>query len=587
MTIDHALAGRLRAHLAAVYDAPIPDQLTENLLARIADFNSKHGRRRPQREPATRFDERDALLITYGDQIHEAGQVPLQTLHAALRSLVGDAIGGVHILPFYPYTSDDGFSVVDYTAVDPALGDWEDIRAMGADYRLMFDAVINHISQASDWFAAFKRDEAPYRDYFITMDVATDLSAVVRPRALPLLTEIETAAGPRRVWTTFSEDQIDLNYASPELLLEIIDVLLYYVAQDAQYIRLDAIGFMWKEVGTGCIHLPQTHELIRLMRAVLDATAPEVVLVTETNVPHAENISYFGDGWNEAQMVYNFTLPPLTLHAFCTGDASHLTRWAKTLRAPSPATTYFNFMASHDGIGLRPLEGILPSAAVTMMAERVQAHGGLVSYRANSDGTQSPYELNIVYYDALNDPHAGESQALQVDRFLASQAILLSLAGVPGIYVHSLFGSRNWHEGVAQTGRNRTINRRKFERGALEAELADPASVAHQVFTRYRRLLRIRRSEPAFHPNGEQRVLDLHPAVFGFVRRAPDGSSQILCLHNVSASEQTLELDLARCDLRSDLPLRDLSRGKEVEAYVDGSLTLPAYGVLWLWQPDG
>jgi glycosidase len=532
---------------------------------------------------AERLTARDVILITYGDQIQEPGVPPLQTLDATLQQLIGGVINGVHILPFYPYTSDDGFSVVDYMQVNPDFGTWDDVRRMGGHFRLMFDAVINHISQESDWFQGFKRGEAPYTDFFIVIDPGTDLSQVVRPRTLPLLTPVATVDGVKHVWTTFSADQIDINYASPDLLLAVLDVLLFYVDQGAQLIRLDAIGFMWKEIGTTCIHLPQAHALIQLMRAVLNQVAPEVLLVTETNVPHAENVSYFGDGFNEAQMVYNFTLPPLTLHAFMTGDATHLARWAATLTTPSDQTTFFNFMASHDGVGLRPLEGILPPADVQRMADQVLAHGGLVSYKTNSDGSQSPYELNIVYFDALSDPNADEPPSRQVDRFMASQAILLSMPGVPGIYVHSLFGSRNWRAGVDQTGQNRTINRRKFQRAVLEADLADSTTIPHQVFTRYTQLIRARTGSPAFHPNAAQRVLTLDPALFAFVRAASDGAARVLCVHNVRGASVRTTVDLDAVGLGDAGAFVNLLDGVRMEA-ANGrlDLDLPEYGVLWL-----
>jgi len=576
---------RIRTHLTFVYGAATAEQIEGDLLQRIDAFAQQHPELRADAAPSTgRVSERDVVLITYGDQIQEPGKAPLQTLDETLSTLAGDVINSVHILPFYPYSSDDGFSVIDYRAVDPALGDWSDIAQMGQHFRLMFDAVINHISQHSEWFQGFLRGEEPYVGYFITADPAADLSRVVRPRTLPLLTPVETSQGVKHVWTTFSPDQIDINYENPALLLEVLDVLLFYIAHGARLIRLDAIGFMWKEIGTNCLHLPQTHHLIQFMRAVLDAVAPDVLLVTETNVPHVDNISYFGDGYNEAQMVYNFTLPPLTMHAFMTGDASHLTAWASTLATPSEQTTFFNFMASHDGTGLRPLEGILPPAEMEKMAASVLAHGGLVSYKNNSDGAQSPYELNIVYFDALSDPNADEPQSLQVDRFIASQAILLSLIGVPGIYVHSLFGSRNWNEGVAQTGRSRTINRRKFQRAELEAELADPDSIPHQVFQRYHQLLQARVNEPAFHPNGGQQVIDLHPALFSFIRSAPDGLSRVLCVHNVSGDEAQIKVDLKALGLPADSRMTDLVSGEAHGTDERGWLrdVVGPYSVLWL-----
>lgn len=481
------------------------------------------------------ISERDVILITYGDQVHGEGEAPLATLHTFLKTRLAGAINAVHILPFYPYTSDDGFSVTDYLAVDPALGSWDDVRRMNADFRLMFDAVINHISSQSAWFQGFLRDEAPYRNYFITVDPAADLSQVVRPRTLPLLTPVMTPSGQKHVWTTFSDDQIDLNYANPDVLLDVLRTLLFYVRQGADFIRLDAIAFMWKEIGTSCIHLPQTHAIIQLMREVLNLVAPSTVLITETNVPHEENISYFGDGQNEAQMVYQFPLPPLTLHTLRTGDARALTRWAASLKSSGSQTTFFNFTASHDGIGLRPATGLLDSGDVEALIQLTEAHGGRVSYRSLPDGSQSAYELNISYFDAITHPGITVRQPeTAVSRFIVSQAIPLALAGVPGIYFHSLFGSRNDQAGVAATGRNRSINRQKLHCDALTADLDAAGSIRHRVYTRYMHLLTIRTAEPAFHPLGRQTVLDLHPAAFAVERTAPDGSSRVIALHNVS-----------------------------------------------------
>ncbi len=455
---------RITRLLAALYGEEEAARTWLALAARMdafRRFGNRVSARNPVSEPAEdRLTERDAILITYGDQFREPGRPPLQTLRTFLDDYLRDAISGVHILPCFPYSSDDGFSVIDYQQIDPNLGDWDDVAALGERYRLMFDFVANHISQHSAWFKAFRRGKAPYNDYFITVDPRADLSQVVRPRALPLLTLVETPGGTRHVWTTFSTDQIDLNFANPQVLLEMTDVLQHYVAQGAEIIRLDAIAYLWKTIGTPCIHLPQTHAVVKLWRAVLDAVAPEVLLITETNVPHTDNISYFGaplpetGSTDEAQLVYNFSLAPLTLHALQTADASYLTRWAATLKPPSAGATFFNFIASHDGIGVLPARGFLNEAQVQGLADRALAHGGQVSYKSNPDGSTSAYELNITLYDFLNDP-ASPDPAVDVPRFMASQAILLSLAGVPGIYVHSLFGSRNCHFCFAETGRPR------------------------------------------------------------------------------------------------------------------------------------
>ncbi|MDX9953570.1 MAG: sugar phosphorylase [Anaerolineae bacterium] len=579
---------RMAHLLALIYGEHAVATVLSALTARLEAFAASHPPFPPRAvlSAEQRLTERDALLITYGDQFREPGVSPLRTLRAFLDAHLSDALSGVHILPCFPYSSDDGFSVIDYRQVDPDLGDWEDVAALGERYRLMFDFVANHISQHSTWFRAFRRGEAPFSGYFIAVEPTLDLSEVVRPRALPLLTAVETDQGLRHVWTTFSDDQIDLNYGNPEVLLEMTDVLLHYVANGAEIIRLDAIAYLWKEPGTPCIHLPQTHAVVKLWRAVLDAVAPHVLLITETNVPHLENISYFGTslpatgGTDEAQLVYNFSLGPLTLNALQSGDAAILSRWAAGLQSPSPAATFFNFIASHDGIGVLPARGFLSEAQVQDLAERTLAHGGKVSYKANSDGSVSAYELNITLYDFLNDP-AYPDPAVDVPRFLTSQAILLSLAGLPGIYTHSLFGSRNCHTCFAETGRARSLNRQKFSRDALEASLADPAQHTGAVFEGYRRLLRLRREEPAFHPAGQQRVLDLGPALFAILRTPPVGGRPVLCLHNVSPHPQTALV--SRALLETSAAYHDLLTDAVFPLAGDTAvITLSGYQTCWL-----
>ncbi|HLU09627.1 MAG TPA: alpha-amylase family glycosyl hydrolase, partial [Oceanobacillus sp.] len=347
-------AERISLLLHRLYDADTA-QSTLNRVMTLLD-----NARLPAFEDGERFSERDVFLITYGDTLQRESEPPLRTLHHFLNQWVKGAISTIHILPFYPYSSDDGFSVIDYYAVNPDLGTWEDVAALGQDFRLMFDAVINHMSARSEWFQRFLADEPDYRELFAVASPDQDLSLVTRPRTSPLLTPFQKANGETiHVWTTFSDDQVDLNYQNPDTLLRILDVLLFYVRQGAQVIRLDAIAYAWKEIGTNCIHLAQTHALIQLLRAALDHVAPQVILITETNVPHAENVSYFGNGYDEAQMVYNFTLPPLLFHTMLAGNANQLSAWANTLITPSEQTTFFNFTASHDGIGVRPVEGIL------------------------------------------------------------------------------------------------------------------------------------------------------------------------------------------------------------------------------------
>ncbi|KPL72086.1 hypothetical protein ADN00_16570 [Ornatilinea apprima] len=537
MTIEK----RIRNSIAFLYGEGNVEWIYGRIQASIDSFLRNPRLKTPRRGS---LSEKDAILITYADSFRSPERSPLETLNLFIQEQLGQAVSAVHILPFYPYSSDDGFSVVDYRQVNPEVGEWENVTSIGRHHRLMFDMVINHISRKSAWFQAYLRDEAPYRDYFITAQEAWDLSHVVRPRTLPLLSEVNTSSGPRKVWTTFSDDQIDLNFANPLVLMEGIDLMLFYVQKGAEFLRLDAIAYLWKEPGTSCIHLPQTHAVIKLMRAVLDQAAPDVFLITETNVPHQENISYFGDylvetgRTDEAQLVYQFPLATLTLHAFRTGNARILSAWAASLDNQS---LFFNFIASHDGIGIMPAKGILTEQEIQALVDQTLRHGGKVSYKSNPDGSRSPYELNITLYDLLNDP-ARPNPQLDSDRFIASQVLMLSLRGVPGIYFHSLFGSSNCLACLEATGEARSINRQKFDYPALAAQLENPQSRPAQVLRRYLRLLALRGQEPAFHPSGAQEVWDADPEVFALFRQSPDRSQTIFCLVNVTTHPKQLRL---------------------------------------------
>ncbi len=572
---------RIEGHLIFVYGAEKTPQILKQIQTRLKAFTQQHPGLSIPVSVNQRITEADAILITYGDQIVEPDKPTLRTLAEVAAQHLTDAISTIHLLPFYPYSSDDGFSVIDYKAINPGWGDWHDVALIGQNFRLMFDAVINHISVQSEWFQGFLQGDSKYANYFITVDPGLDLSAVTRPRTLPLLTPFDTPNGPQHVWTTFGPDQVDINYESPDLLLEIIDVLLFYVAQGAEFIRLDAIAFMWKEVGTTCIHLPQTHHIIQLFRAVLDLVAPNVMLITETNVPHQENISYFGDGRNEAQMVYQFSLAPLILHTFHTGDATKLQQWAVGLEELPNTATFFNFIASHDGIGLRPAEGILTPAEIQHLADTTQAHGGYVSYKTNPDGSRSAYELNVTLFDALSNPNSDEDEQVQIDRFMTSQAIMLTMVGVPGIYVHSLFGSANDYIGVEETGRTRSINRQKWLRAEIEAVLANPKARANKIFQRYVSFLKIRAAHSAFHPNGQQQIIKASSATFVILRTSPDETEQMLCVHNITDQAQVITLDMTELLILGNL--KDVLGGEMVQ--VTGQplhLSLAPYQTRWL-----
>jgi len=568
MSVSDRFRTRVQDKLHQLYGERAPD-----VLHGIARLLERYGRLRDSESKL--WDERSVVLITYGDQVRTGNGAALEAQRRFLLDFkLDDVISDVHILPFFPYSSDDGFSVIDYRRVDPAVGDWPDVDRLGESFGLMFDFVVNHCSQQNDWFRRYLNAESPYSGYFIDVEPATDISAVTRPRSSPLLTPFPTVSGVKHVWTTFSADQVDLNFADPAVLLEMLDVLLLYVRHGARVIRLDAIGFLWKEIGTTCMHLPQTHAVVKLMRDVVDEVAPGTVVLTETNVPHDENVSYFGEG-DEAHAVYQFSLPPLLLDAFLTGNAGALNAWLHNLEYPSGAMTYFNFTASHDGIGVRPLEGLVPPERIVALADHVRQLGGRVSMRTAPDGSESPYELNITYLSALGAPE-GLPAELHARRFLSSQGVMLALRGMPGIYFHSLVGTENHTAGVEQTGQNRSINRRKFESDELRRMVSGPSSLQQKVFEGYRRMLAVRVSQPAFHPDAPQTIITTeHPSVIAFERQSLDREQTVVVLTNVSAQSVSLELGA----LTAHKLKRNLLDGAPAES---GTYELAPYAIAWL-----
>ncbi|KPQ23525.1 MAG: sucrose phosphorylase [Halomonas sp. HL-48] len=581
---------RVHAHLEHLY-GPRADEVQRRLNQHLAHFLATTQRQPSAQAPAElapSWSEKDQWLISYGDSIVDEQTPPLAVLDDFLQARLGDLISGVHVLPFFPWSSDDGFSVIHYREVNPELGDWPHIQALAGHYDLMADLVLNHVSRESLWFVDYLSGSLPGRDYFIEVDPDTDVSGVVRPRSSPLLVPISTRRGTRYLWATFSEDQLDLNFENPDVLLEFVGILLFYLQQGTRIVRLDAVAFLWKRLGTACIHLPETHTVVRLLRAIVDHVAPGTLLVTETNVPHHENISYFGldrlDGSppDEAHMIYQFTLPPLLLHTLTRGETDTLQSWLASLPPLPDHCTYLNFTASHDGIGVRPLEGLLPDHERDALLELMHRFGGFVSMRSNPDGSDTPYEINITWFEAMQGTRKGPDP-WQIARFLCSQAIMLSLQGIPALYIHTLTGTLNDVEGVERSGRLRSINRRRWQRRELDLLLDSTATPTHDVFNALSRLLARRRKEACFHPNAAQRVVSTPPSLLAIERGPLADGRRLLALYNVT--ELPLAFDQLGDNVQqalSSAPWHDLNE----QAPESPTAPLPPYAVRWLVSHD-
>lgn len=442
----------------------------------------------------------DRMLICYGDSVRDEPGMPLSALRQFATQYLQNSISTIHILPFFPSSSDDGFAVIDYQTVRRDLGDWSDINALSADFDLMFDLVINHCSRENLWFADFVGGREPGCDYFHEMPSMVGLESVVRPRNSPLLTHVHTYQGIKRVWTTFSDDQIDLNFANPEVLCEFVHILFSYIAQGARFIRLDAIAFLWKELSTSSINLEQTHCVVRVLRALIDEMQTQTLLLTETNLPHNENVSYFGSR-DEAHLVYQFSLAPLILYSYLFNDGQYLGQWAEQLEPPPAGCSFVNFIASHDGIGLRPLEGLVPASDIQRLTDAAHERGGFAAMRSADDGTETVYELNIALFSAFG------GTATNIPAYLGAHQLMLAFQGIPALYLNAFIGGLNDLQGVESTGRTRSINRGHWQLDDLKTILATETNEQSIIFAELNRSLEIRGSQPAFTPSAQQEIM--------------------------------------------------------------------------------
>lgn len=565
-------------HLNVIYkDIPLPmsnDVFAGDLLNEIG--LGENSNCPPPSPHKNHWDQQDVVLITYGDSVLESEEVPLVTLRRFLDTYAS-TLSNVHILPFFPYSSDDGFSVIDYSTVNEYLGDWKDINAIAKDYGLMVDLVINHCSARSQWFSHFIKGEGVGSDFFMTAAPDTDVSNVVRPRTSPLLRETETATGTQHVWCTFSHDQVDFDFTNPNVLKMFVSVVKLYLDQGAKIFRLDAVAFLWKELGTSCINLPQTHEVVRLLRTLIEHVSPDTIIITETNIPNRENLTYFGNA-NEAHAIYNFSLPPLLVNSLITGNCKYLKSWMMSMPPAQHGTTYFNFIASHDGIGLRPAEGLLTEEEIGTLVNTMQDFGGLVSWRSTAEGKQKPYEINIALFDALQGTVAGPDK-FGLERFLCAHAIMFGLEGIPGIYIHSLLGTSNDYEKVKNTGQNRGINRHRWQYEELQSYLQDPYSQHHKVLHKMLELIDIRKAQPAFHPNATQFTLQLGDECFGFWRQSPDRRQSIFCISNIT--NEPIDIRLSDINLINTDDWYDLI-SDDVISLDSTYLRLSPYRTVWL-----
>ena len=522
------------------------------------------------------WSEEDFFLITYADSIKKK-KVKNLTILADFLNKYCKEFSFVHILPFFPYSSDDGFAVKNFKTVNSEHGDWDDFKKISLNFKTMIDLVINHCSSESELFKDFLNGSSFVSDFFIVSNKKfKESEKIVRPRSSDISKEINLNGKTKYIWCTFSHDQVDFNFKNPDVLIYFIEIMKFYLEKNVKALRLDAVAFIWKQLGSSCINLPQTHDIIRLLRLIIDNFYPDVLIITETNIPSHENLSYFGNN-NEAHCIYNFSLAPLLIHAIISGNGKYLKRWSRSMPPAQEKNSYLNFLSSHDGIGLRPLEGILPEKELKNYINFFKKQGALFGLRKNKK-KESVYEVNITLLDAFKESYLG-SDLFGIKRFILAHTILFSMEGIPAVYIQNLVGSKNDYSKVKKTGSNRSINRKNWEFKLLEEKLKKKKSTNHKLFFLLKEIISIRKKQPAFHPNATQFTLQLEDDFFGIWRQSIDRSQSIFCVSNLTNSQK--KISLLNINLISTNEWFDIISKKKIKN-MRGNIILKPYQTYWL-----
>ena len=508
------------------------DLLKNEIVQLIEDFNKKN------QVNKINISEKTSLVISYGDNIYSSQSSSMKIFQKFFQKNLEKLFDTIHFLPFYPSSSDSGFAVKDHYQIDKKIGNWSDLKKISKSKKIMADVVINHASARGLWFKNFLKRKKPGKDYFLTVNSKFNTSKVVRPRDHKLLKKIKIFEKNDYLWRTFSPDQIDLNFKNPSVLLRFIKIIIYLINNGVTIFRLDAIAYLWKQNGTKCINLSQTHEIIKLLRVVTSLLNVQTLIITETNLPEKENLSYFGKN-NEANWVYNFSLPPLLIHAFLFENSSYLNQWSRKLPSTKYGNCYLNFIASHDGIGIRPTEGILNEKTLSSFLKRLKKNGSKFSYRKVQNKSKKVYEANITVFDALRKSDFDPKGLFFLERYVSAHAIMISFEGIPAVYLNSLFGKSNDEAKYIITGNNRDVNRYKWNFNNITTKLRDKKSKQSIFYRNIGALLEIKRKQKAFHPNASRININLGPKIFCFKRISKDKKQSIICMTNLSSKIQT------------------------------------------------
>ena len=563
---------KVKQYLFQIYSNDLSKKQINNLFLNIKSIFTQP----MKRSKNELWSEKDFLLITYADSIKKNNQKNFITLNSFLKKYCKE-FSYIHILPFFPFSSDDGFAVEDYKKIKIEHGSWKDLKKITKTFDIMVDLVINHCSSNNKLFKNFLEDKNPGKDFFINSEKKFPKSnKIVRPRSSDLSKKVLVNGKNTYVWCTFGHDQVDFDFRNPNVLLYFFEIIKFYLDQDIKALRLDAVAFLWKELGTRCINLPQTHNIIRLIRLIIDRFYNKTLIITETNIPSHENLTYFGNN-NEAHCIYNFSLAPLLIHAVVSGNSFYLKKWSRGMPPAQENNSYLNFLSTHDGIGMRPVEGILPENEIQKYFNFFKKQGGLFSYRTNA-GKKSVYEVNITLLEAFKECYNGKDKFV-LERFILAHTILFSMEGIPAIYIQNYLGSKNDNAKVKKTNSFRSINRRNWNFDSLVKIFKNKSNINSKILHSLNRLMVLRKKQIAFHPNATQFTLQLGDIFFGIWRQSIDRSQSIFCISNLTNVKQ--KISLLDINLISTNNWFDILSNKKIKNIGDELLFKP-YQTFWI-----
>ena len=540
----------------------------------------------------------------------------LAGLEARLPYLSELGINLIHVMPILacpPGASDGGYAVSDFRDIDPRAGTLKDLRQLAASLRkrdmlLTLDVVVNHTSDQHEWAQRARAGDQDYQAFYYLFDnrEIPDLFEETMPEIFP-----ETAPGNftwdptlgKWAMTVFNDYQWDLNYTNPRVLIEMVDIILFWANQGADVVRLDAVAFLWKKIGTQCQNEREAHLILQLMKDCCQVVAPGVLFIAEAIVAPLEIIKYFGEDAimaKECEIAYNATFMALLWDATATKNAKLLRRGIQNLPAKLDRATWLNYIRCHDDIGLGFDDNDIRASGYEPGPHRRFLVDWLTGNFAGSPARGRPFGVNpktgdarisgalasLVGLEAALEQQDWTAIDRAIEQILLLHGLILSFGGIPLLYYGDEIGTFNdcsFMQDAAKAGDSRWIHRPRIDWERAERR-HDRGSIEQRLFDGLKKMIAVRKTIPAFADfNNRELLAPEDPRLFAFLRTHPALTSDaVLVVANLGLEAATLDLPkLCNRGYFQYGQVRDLYNG-EIPALVAGQLIMPPSRFYWL-----